>query len=105
MDEKRILNLWSNFRDGLGAWEDQPWFPEWVKPKRLRGKWPVVLQHLKVKYPLADHPNGFPDPAFVPRNVLLSELRDLHPRLKQLDNATLDKAIAAYNREIRNSSE
>jgi hypothetical protein len=73
--------------------------------QKLRGKWPLVLQLLKEKYPPSEHPNGFPDPAFVERQALLLELRKLHPRLAQLDEATLDKAIEAYNREIRNSSE
>jgi hypothetical protein len=65
----------------------------------------VVLQHLKVKYPPADHPNGFPDPAFAPRQTLVRDLRRLDPLLKNLDEATLDKAIAHYNREIRKPSE
>jgi hypothetical protein len=74
--------------------------------KKLRGKWPLVLQLLKEKFPPSQHPNGFPDPAFAPRQSLVMWLREFDPsRLGSLDEATLDKAIAEYDREIRNSSE
>jgi hypothetical protein len=89
----------------IDLWDWAAGIVEGKPKKKLRGKWPLVLQLLKGKYLPSEHPNGFPDPAFVPRQDLLLELRDRHPRLRQLDEATLDKAIAAYDSEVRNSSE
>ena len=89
----------------IDLWEWLAGIVEGAPKQKLRGKWPLVLQFLKEKFPPSQYPNGFPDPAFAVRQDLLLELRELHPRLAQLDEATLDKAIEAYNREIRNSSE
>jgi hypothetical protein len=72
---------------------------------KLRGKWPVVLKLLKEWFPPSQYPNGFPDPAFAPRKSLVKRLRDEHPLLKTVDEATVDKAIAEYDRQVRNSSE
>jgi hypothetical protein len=112
MDDKRITEVWKDFQSLFSPGQslaDQPWFERLgglIRRKKLRGKWPVVLELLKEKYPPADHPNGLPDPAFAPRQSLVMWLRELDPsRLGSLDEATLDKAIAAYDREIRNSSE
>jgi hypothetical protein len=63
---------------------------------------PVVLEHLKERFPIEKHPDGFPEPAFVPRKALVKELRNLDPkRLGSLDEWTLDQAIAEYNRLAR----
>jgi hypothetical protein len=72
--------------------------------ERSRGRWPVVLRLLKDKYPPSQYPDGFPDPAFAPRQSLVREFRQ-HPLLKSLDEATLDIAITAYDLDLRNSSE
>jgi hypothetical protein len=69
-----------------------------VQRKKRRGKWPLVLEILKERFPIEQHPDGFPDPAFVPRKPFVKELRTLHPSLGSLDEETLDKAIAEYDR-------
>jgi hypothetical protein len=72
-----------------------------VGRKTRRGKWPLALEHLKELYPIDKHPEGFPDPAFVPRKYLLKDLQKLDKRLESLSKDTLDIAIEEYNRLAR----
>jgi hypothetical protein len=76
--------------------------PATLKPEKPQtGKVPLVIEQLKTMYPA-----GVPDPALVPRKDLQRRLIDTTPALgKKLDEATLKKAIDAYNASLQRNGE
>ena len=70
-------------------------FAKWLTAKLERkpgGKQPRIIKLLAAKFPF-----GVPKPGLCPRKSLISELLKLDPSLKTIDEATLKKAIGAYN--------
>ena len=72
----------------------------WLKNKLTRkvgGKQSRIIRLLADMFP-----DGVPNPADYPRQTLTSELIKRDPGLASLSPKTLQKAIAAYNRQLGN---
>jgi hypothetical protein len=65
------------------------------KISRPLGKQPRVIEYLREHFP-----DGVPPPGLCPRQSLISEILKSDKTLKSLDNATLKKAIDAYNSTV-----
>jgi hypothetical protein len=62
----------------------------------LGGKQARIMRYLARRFP-----NGVPEPSLQPRNLLRDEVLRGDPTLRRLDEATLKKAIDAYNASLR----
>jgi hypothetical protein len=76
-------------RNDLLRWLEQP--------RKVGGKQSRIIRLLADMFP-----DGVPNPADYPRQTLTSELIKRDPGLASLSPKTLQKAIAAYNRQLGN---